>query len=104
MTAPCPQFDPDTIGQLNSLLLPILRERIDRLGETESGAYNFYVQRLNRENLLANYEIEIVKRFMERGMVSGGVHEIGSGLGQLPFIFAFNGVQRWAMAIGREGV
>ncbi len=98
MTTLLSTFDPATIARLNARLLPVFRDRVTRMGDTDSGAYNFYVQRINRENLIAGYEIEIVKRFMDRGMCAGGVHEIGPGVGQLPFLFAYNGVD----AVGIE--
>jgi hypothetical protein len=102
MTTLVQNFDPNTITRLNSRLLPVLRDRVARMGDTESGAYNFYIQRLNRENLIAGYEVEIVKRFLDLGMCGGGVHEIGPGIGQLPFLFAYNGVDAVGIEIDKR--
>jgi hypothetical protein len=95
-------FDPATVDRLNSRLLPVLQDRVTRMGDTESGAYNFYIQRLTRANLIAGYEIEIVKQFIQRGLCDGGVHEIGPGFGQLPFLFAYNGVEAVGIEIDKR--
>jgi hypothetical protein len=94
-----PNFDPKSVDVLNALLLPVLAERVARLGEREAGAYNFYLQRLERRNLLGQYEIDIVRRLMEEGLATGGVHEVGPGYGQLPFLLALNGIEAAAIEI-----
>jgi hypothetical protein len=85
-------FDPASVGRLNNVLLPVVAARFEALGEQESGAYNFYKQRLAGGSLVADYEIEVAQALMQYHATGGGVHEIGAGYGQLPFLLALNGV------------
>ncbi len=87
---------------INALVLPVLQERITKLGETESGAYNFYAQRLARRNMIGDYEVAIARRILETGIGAGGVHEIGPGFGQLTFLLAFGGLAATGIEIDRR--
>lgn len=69
----------------------ILQQRIDALGVRGSGAYEHYSAMLERGFPIPHYEVtalEIVSRHMSR---LSAYHEIGSGLGTLPFLLALNG-------------
>lgn len=97
------KFDGASVARLNEIVLPVLHRRVAELGETESGAYNFYLTRLKHGSIVSDYEIALVKLFLQQGLGhdgfgQDGVHEIGSGFGQLPFLFALNGID----AVGIE--
>ena len=91
-------FDMASVDRLNEIVLPVLRQRVAALGATESGAYNFYATRLGHGSIVSDYEIALAKLIVEADLGSGGVHEVGAGYGQLPFLLALNGVA----AIGIE--
>ncbi len=88
--------------RINALLLPILEERINKLGDQESGAYNFYATRLQRRNLIGDYEVAITQQILKTGVGSQGVHEIGPGYGQLTFLLAYAGLTASAVEIDRR--
>lgn len=95
-------FQPQSIERLNAIVLPVLRTQIDTLGETESGAYNFYASRLRNGSIVSDYEVSLTKALMERGLAADGVHEIGAGLGQLPILLALNGIASAAIELDRR--
>ena len=69
----------------------VLRQRIDTLGIRGSGAYEHYSEMLERGFPIPHHDLaalEIVRREVPRLSV---YHEIGSGLGTLPFLLALNG-------------
>ena len=69
----------------------VLRQRIDTLGVRGSGAYEHYSAMLERGFSLPPHELtalEIVRRQTPR---LATYHEIGSGIGTLPFLLALNG-------------
>jgi hypothetical protein len=100
-SAKSPNLQPH-VNAINTVLLPILQQRIEALGETESGAYNFYVQRLQRGKLIGDYEVAVAQRIVETGIGAQGVHEIGPGLGQLTFLLAYCGLPAAAIEIDRR--
>ena len=71
----------------------MLRKRIEELGLRGSGAYAHYDMMLRWGFLVPHYEImalDIVRRKLPS---LTAYHEIGSGIGVLPFLLAFNGFE-----------
>lgn len=69
----------------------VLRQRIDALGVRGSGAYEHYNAMLQKGFCLPPHELtalEIVRQQVPR---LAAYHEIGSGIGTLPFLLALNG-------------
>ena len=97
-------FDGTSVARLNEIVLPLLRRRVAEIGETDSGAYNFYMTRLKHGSIVSDYEIALVKLFLERGLGTHGVHEVGAGFGQLPFLFALNGIAAVAIELDRRRI
>lgn len=87
---------------LNALLLPVLQQRMDSMGERESGAYNFYVQRLSRRNLLGGYELKLAQKLLDSRFPVSAIHEIGPGYGQLVFLLAMNGINALGIEIDQR--
>lgn len=83
-------FDRNVV-HLTSLLLPIMRYRVEKLGLEESGAFNFYRSRLESGRVFCDYEIRLVQAVIERMPSPLEVHEIGCGWGQLVFLLAWCG-------------
>ena len=90
------------VDRLNAILLPFLEQRVAELGEREAGAYNFYVQRLARNNLLGSYEIKLAERLLARNLPVSAIHEIGPGYGQLTFLLAMAGLPALAIEIDQR--
>ena len=87
---------------LNALLVPVLQQRMDDMGERESGAYNFYVQRLARRNLLGGYELKLAQKLLDSRFPVSAIHEIGPGYGQLVFLLAMNGINALGIEIDQR--
>lgn len=69
----------------------ILAQRIEKYGVRGSGAYNHYKEMLDRGFPIAPREL-FVFDFVSREMPDlKSYHEIGSGIGTLPFLLALNG-------------
>lgn len=69
----------------------VLRQRVDALGVRGSGAYEHYNGMLQKGFSLPPHELtalEIVRQQVPR---LAAYHEIGSGIGTLPFLLALNG-------------
>lgn len=68
-----------------------LQQRIDALGVRDSGAYDHYSGMLKRGFSIPRYELTALD--IVRGQVPrlSAYHEIGSGIGTLPFLLALNG-------------
>ncbi len=91
----------------------ILRQRIEELGVRESGAYDHYGAMLQQGFPIPHHDLvvmDVVRRIIPDLQ---SYHEIGSGIGILPFLLAFNGFasvgfecdkrrHETAMAIWRE--
>lgn len=82
-----------TVQSLTELLLPVMRYRVEKLGEDASGAYNFYRSRLEANRVFCDYEIQLVERIVERLPAIDHIYEIGCGWGQLVFLLAWCGYE-----------
>ncbi len=83
--------EPPWSGRLLELLLPVIRERIERMGVEGSGAYNFYDTRAKEGRLLLGYELALAAKLLSCGLDIDRIDEIGSGFGQLVFLLGWNG-------------
>jgi hypothetical protein len=69
----------------------VLQERIERLGIEGSGAYDHYALMLRRGVMIPEFDLaalDVVRRRLPR---LKAYHEIGSGIGILPFLLTLNG-------------
>jgi hypothetical protein len=71
----------------------ILRERIDALGVNASGAYGHYTALLDEGALVRPYDLAALDLVLAEVPALASYHEIGSGIGILPFLLALNGVR-----------
>jgi hypothetical protein len=91
MTDPRDGGEPPWSNRLLELLLPEIRDRIERLGVDGSGAYNFYDARAKQGRLFLEYELALANRLLSCGLTIDRIDEIGSGFGQLMFLLGWNG-------------
>src|SRR5262245_13749745 len=84
--------------RLQQLLVQVLQHLIDREGESETGAYNFYKVRVQRGQLFVASEIALARELLKGRLNITRVDEIGCGFGQLMFLLGWNGYK----AIGFE--
>ena len=89
-------------AEADAIGVPILLDRMARLGEIESGAYNFYATRLGRGSLFANYELALARRLSEAPERPALVHEIGGGWATLSLLLALVGLNATALELDRR--
>lgn len=80
------------VARLDAVAVPALQARVDALGEVDSGAYNFYLTRLARGTLFADYDAALARK-LEASGVPAIVHDIGGGIGNLSWLLAALGAQ-----------
>lgn len=85
-------------SDLAAILVAIASHRLHRLGEIESGAYNYYASRLRAGWIFTEYDLAIAAALVEGKLAFDAVHEVGAGFGQLALLLAWNGIK----AIGFE--
>lgn len=89
--APAPLAPARALELVRETAAAVLKKRIDTLGVRGSGAYEHYSTMLQRGFPIPHPELvalDIVRRQVPR---LGAYHEIGSGIGTLPFLLALNG-------------
>lgn len=69
----------------------VLRQRIDALGVRGSGAYEHYDAMLQRGFSLPQHELTALEIVRQQAPPLAAYHEIGSGIGTLPFLLALSG-------------
>ncbi|MGD9880574.1 MAG: hypothetical protein AB7F22_27895 [Reyranella sp.] len=69
----------------------VLQQRIDALGVRGSGAYEHYSAMLQRGFSLPPHELTALEIVRQQAPRLAAYHEIGSGIGTLPFLLALNG-------------
>lgn len=85
---------------VNGVAIEVLGKRIEALGVHDSGAYAHYGRLLEQGHLVAASDlvaVEMAEQLAQTEPIEGG-HEIGSGLGILPFVLALRGFR----AVGIE--
>ncbi|MBY0321029.1 MAG: hypothetical protein K2X72_20070 [Reyranella sp.] len=83
--------DPPQADRLHELLLPAMRELLERSGVEGSGAYNYYDTRVRQGLVFLEYEIALARKLLSCGLGIRRVDEVGSGFGQLMFLLGWNG-------------
>jgi hypothetical protein len=78
--------------ELDSYLVPVVRQRIATMGEDASGTYRFYAARAELGTVFAEYDILMTTLLLEREQQFAAFHEVGTGIGQLPFLMAACGL------------
>ena len=89
--APAPVAPARALELVRETTTAVLAQRIDALGVRGSGAYEHYSGLLKHGSPISHHELaalEVVRWQVPRLSV---YHEIGSGLGTLPFLLALNG-------------
>ena len=89
--APAPVAPARALELVRETVTAVLRQRIDTLGIRGSGAYAHYSAMLERGLPIPHHDLaalEVVRRQVPR---LSAYHEIGSGIGTLPFLLALNG-------------
>ena len=84
---------PAGVDELTAILLPIVQDRITRLGEHDSGAYNFYASRARQQRIFSDYDVALARAILSRDLPVTGIHEVGAGFGQLSFLLGWNGTE-----------
>lgn len=77
---------------MESMVVPMVNYWIDRLGIRDSGAYDFYRARAERQTIFGEYELALAKRVVDGPLKFSEIHEVGCGLGQLVFLLGWNGI------------
>lgn len=91
VAAPAPVTPVRALELVRETAAEVLRQRIETLGIRGSGAYEHYSAMLRQGFSVPHYELmalDIVRRQVPR---LSAYHEIGSGIGILPFLLALNG-------------
>jgi hypothetical protein len=71
------------LEQLNTLMNRFMSDRIEAMGEVESGAYGYYVDRVEKAGMLPGREMELAVRV--HGLIGEGTaFEAGAGVATLP--------------------
>ena len=81
---------------VGELLLSVIRRRLP-MGLEESGAGDYYAQRLARGETFPPYAQLIARAILDHKTDASAVIEIGAGLGELPFLLAAEGFETWAV-------
>jgi len=94
-SAAVPVFGPELRGveELSQLLLPPLKYQVEKFGVRQTGIYDFYRSRFASNILLQQYEVAVATELLKRREQITHIDEVGSGLGQLVFLLAWNGFQ-----------
>ena len=77
--------------RIREATIRVLRERIALVGIDRSGAYDHYNLQLSRGFPIPSYEVALLDLVRQRLPDLRSYHEIGSGLGTLPFMLAHDG-------------
>ncbi len=90
----------DQLDLVDAVAKRSLKQRIDDLGVTDSGAYNFYFARIDRNKLTSDTEIRLRDLILKSVDNIRSIHDLGAGIGSLAMSFASVGIK--AVAIERE--
>jgi hypothetical protein len=71
---------------LNEIAVPLCLKRLEEMGERESGAYNFYAERLRRGTIFGDYELALVSALVDWPEAPTITHEIGCGYSTLSLL------------------
>jgi hypothetical protein len=93
--------DPPWADRLRAILLPAMRELLERSGTEGSGAYNYYESRIREGQVFLEYEIALARRLLSCGLGIHRVDEVGSGFGQLMFLLGWNGLKTVGFEVNR---
>lgn len=85
------QKNAEDVDDVIDLAADAFRERLDDLGETESGAYPFYALRLSRPSPLVPQEIALIEALAAAYDRDTTYYEIGAGVGFLALALAAHG-------------
>lgn len=109
-----PRLKPgQTVEMVREGVASVLQKRIDTLGVHGSGAYQHYSAMLQNGFNIPAYDLLAFEMLRSQAPRASAYHEIGSGIGALPFLLALNGYpavgievdqrrHETAMAIWRE--
>ena len=94
--------DPDLpstarIKAADKVVLSVMHDRIERMGVTESGAYNFYQARVNNQTLITDMEASLAQRIVALDPGLQQAHEVGAGVATLSIAMAACGVRTHAI-------
>lgn len=85
------------VERLNDLLIPLLRQKIERDGIKKTGASNYYGARVDQGRLFQGYEIALAQKILSSGLGVHRIDELGSGFGQLVFLLGWNGFETFGI-------
>jgi hypothetical protein len=87
---------------LDEIAVPFCVKRLEELGERESGAYNFYAERLRRGTIFGDYELALVSALTGWSEAPTIAHEIGCGYATLSLLLAGVGFQCVALEVDQR--
>lgn len=96
--------DPMDIAPLDATAVKVMRQRIETMGVTDSGAYNFYKIRVDRDEMVTRHEREIVDAMFATDPDIARVVDIGSGLGNAALAVVAHGAEGVALEYDRRRV
>ena len=89
--APAPFAPARALELVRETTAAVLAQRIDALGVRGSGAYEHYSDMLKRGFPIPHHELIALQIVRRQAPQLSAYHEIGSGIGILPFLLALNG-------------
>ncbi len=87
-----------TLASIDRVAISVIKNRIKKMGDTDSGAYGFYKVRADRGELVTRHERELADSILARDPQVESIVDVGAGLGSMVLAFAAEGRQ----AIGLE--
>ena len=91
----------DAAARIDAIAVPLSLERLERLGELESGCNNFYAVRLRRGTIFSDYDLALAEALVARSDLPRVVHEVGGGFGNLSMLLAMNGFQATCLELAK---
>ncbi len=89
------------VAMIDTVARTLVRDRVKALGDVESGAGNYYVQRADGDAFLTAYERTLAS-YLASEPAFESYHEVGCGFGALPILLAANGMPTVGFEIDRK--
>lgn len=83
----------EAAARIDAIAVPVALERLERLGEAESGASRFYAVRLERGTLFSDYDIALAEALSAWPDAPRVIHEIGGGFANLSMLLSAVGFE-----------
>jgi hypothetical protein len=89
-------------ASLDAVAVPLGMERMDMLGEDDSGAGHLYAVRLRRGTIFADYDVPLARALLAWPQAPRVAHEVGGGFGNLSILLAALGFETISLDLDRK--